>query len=217
MFIHSNIGDVQFHFATPVMQTVWPEAATYKDVMKRRILEKVGEDTGMQVSNMGGWHSTDDFLKWGGEDIHAFSQWIVQCIFNLYNSYHGGHFQELLNSSGTQVKFRINAWVNVNGQGNANALHNHAGSHWSGCYYLETPEDCGNFAILDPRMGVNMLDTRNALLDIFSGTMQKVQPREGLTVIFPSWLYHWVEPNLSSEDRISIAFNVFMMPEKVST
>jgi uncharacterized protein (TIGR02466 family) len=29
----------------------------------------------------------------------------------------------------------------------------------------------------------------------------------GLLLIFPSWLPHGVEPNMSDEDRISISFN----------
>ena len=36
----------------------------------------------------------------------------------------------------------------------------------------------------------------------------KFQPREGMMIIFPSWLLHYVEPNLCEDDRIAISFNI---------
>ena len=31
---------------------------------------------------------------------------------------------------------------------------------------------------------------------------------EGLLIVFPSWLQHAVQPNMSEETRVSIAFNM---------
>lgn len=35
---------------------------------------------------------------------------------------------------------------------------------------------------------------------------------EGTMLLFPSWLMHGIEPNLSGEDRVCINFNIEMMP-----
>ena len=35
-----------------------------------------------------------------------------------------------------------------------------------------------------------------------------ITPEDNLLVLFPSNLYHHVEPNQSNEDRISLSFNV---------
>ena len=35
-----------------------------------------------------------------------------------------------------------------------------------------------------------------------------VPPEENMLYIFPAWLYHKVEPNLSKQPRISFSFNV---------
>ena len=35
-----------------------------------------------------------------------------------------------------------------------------------------------------------------------------MRPEEGRMYIFPGWLEHGVEPNQSTEDRVSISFNV---------
>jgi len=34
------------------------------------------------------------------------------------------------------------------------------------------------------------------------------KPKAGMMVIFPSWLWHGVEPNMNDKPRISIAFNI---------
>ena len=36
--------------------------------------------------------------------------------------------------------------------------------------------------------------------------------REGTMLIFPSWLLHGVEMNMSEEDRVSISFNIGIVP-----
>ena len=33
------------------------------------------------------------------------------------------------------------------------------------------------------------------------------QPEKGKLVLFPSWLEHYVEPNLTNENRISLSFD----------
>ena len=33
------------------------------------------------------------------------------------------------------------------------------------------------------------------------------KPEKGKLVLFPSWLEHYVEPNLTNEDRISMSFD----------
>ena len=35
-----------------------------------------------------------------------------------------------------------------------------------------------------------------------------LDPKPGLMVIFPSWLYHYVNPFHGAGERISIAFNI---------
>ena len=35
---------------------------------------------------------------------------------------------------------------------------------------------------------------------------------EGMMLIFPSWLLHGVEMNMSDQDRVCISFNIGMVP-----
>ena len=45
-------------------------------------------------------------------------------------------------------------------------------------------------------------------LNEFSTNILKIKPEEGKLLLFPSYLHHSVEENLSDEDRIAISFNL---------
>ena len=42
----------------------------------------------------------------------------------------------------------------------------------------------------------------------FSAAITSIKPEEGDLLIFPSYLYHSVSKNLSTEERIVISFNI---------
>ena len=42
----------------------------------------------------------------------------------------------------------------------------------------------------------------------FSANIQKIEPKEGNLLLFPSYLWHSVETNNSDEDRVIVSFNV---------
>ena len=47
----------------------------------------------------------------------------------------------------------------------------------------------------------------------FNSTVMSVTPEVGKLIIFPSWLVHYVEPNLDDSDRISMAFNITVVED----
>ena len=46
---------------------------------------------------------------------------------------------------------QIDPWLNVNQKGNFNPPHVHPGNNYSGCYYIDFPENSGFIHFLDPR------------------------------------------------------------------
>jgi uncharacterized protein (TIGR02466 family) len=42
----------------------------------------------------------------------------------------------------------------------------------------------------------------------YNASIWSILPEAGKLIIFPAWLEHYVEPNTSTEERISIAFNI---------
>ncbi len=51
--------------------------------------------------------------------------------------------------------------------------------------------------------------------DQMNSPVQFIVPEAGTLVIFPSWLEHGVNQNLSDADRISIAFNINLFHEQM--
>ena len=79
-----------------------------------------------------------------------------------------------------------------------------------GVYYVSTPEKCGDMLIHDPRGSIYWENLNFIPDDPFktkrTRTYHRIYPKSGLLVIFPSFLTHSVETNLSNEKRISIVF-----------
>lgn len=104
----------------------------------------------------------------------------------------------------------VYAWVNINGKGDYNRVHNHKGlldgdALWCGVFYVEVPDDSGSIVFLDPR-GSMLSDVNHV---IYNNTNDyEILPKSGQLVLFPSWLQHHVLPNKQSLERISVAFNV---------
>ena len=128
-------------------------------------------------SNKGGYQTSDD--------IHLFPQFfpLVQSINDIIIKF----------TSNPNSKI-VNMWGNISSFSNFNALHSHSKetNHMSGVIYLKCPKNSGNIVFHHP------LNLDFAI----SNT-----PKESQILLFPSLIPHSVEPNLSQEDRISIAFN----------
>ena len=101
--------------------------------------------------------------------------------------------------------FKLQSWINMHDRGGFNFPHMHEGCLISGCFYLRVPEGAGGLMFRDPRPGATNSRIKgrgaNAHRDIH------LAPSDGLFVLFPSWLEHYVEPHRGDEARIAIAFN----------
>tara|TARA_Y100000004_G_C8790398_1_gene358961 strand:+ start:66 stop:635 length:570 start_codon:yes stop_codon:yes gene_type:complete len=106
-----------------------------------------------------------------------------------------------------------NIWINVNGHKDFNISHIHNGI-LSGVFYIKTPSECGNIVFQSPYLEVQ--DTvfwqhylTGEHYNLHNSTSWKIDPTANQLLIFPSFLRHYVEPNLNlNEDRMSISFNI---------
>lgn len=210
MFISANLNEVQLHFATPILCKPWPLAGSHNPALKRLIDEKRRQSPGVLHSNRGGWQSAQDLPKWDSPSIHALTQWIYDCILQVHHTFFREEFEQFIRASGPP-KATVEGWANVNSRGQWNATHNHPACHWSVVYYVQVPPGSGHLGFLDPRPNINMLETGCAVLDLFAPAPRTIEPEEGLTVVFPAWLQHYVSAHESDEERISIAFNAKLL------
>lgn len=96
-------------------------------------------------------------------------------------------------------------WLNVNHPGGYNYEHTHDGII-AGCFYLQVPQQSGNIIFHNPAVRAEHLP----MIYQYNERYMVVTPEEGDLILFPSWLTHHVEPNLSQDNRISISFNAFL-------
>ncbi|WP_392530623.1 TIGR02466 family protein [Nostoc sp. C117] len=160
--------------------------------------EYAQDPRGIQMSNILGWHSVDNLNK--RDDFQDFMKIIMDNVLEIAN---------FLKWDLEQVVLTINnCWAMINRKFSSNSVHDHPNSLLSGVYYIKSPKDCGGLLFRDPRVAAHRI--LPPYLELTPWTMPSVtyKPVEGTMIIFPSWLTHGVEPNLSDEERISISFNI---------
>jgi uncharacterized protein (TIGR02466 family) len=103
-----------------------------------------------------------------------------------------------------------NLWINISQTSAFNRPHIHSDSILSGVYYVDCNADSGSIVFLHPSIAQKILINESTVDSFtkFSASTNFVTPGIGRLVLFPSWLEHYVEPNLSTDERISIAFNI---------
>ncbi len=196
-------------FPTPVAILAVPDAARINDAMEARILEREKAVESVRHSNWGGWQSPTDFPDWCGPEGEV----VLEIAQNLARGLTADRQGKNL-----KLRWRLNAWANVNRHGQGNEFHTHPGAYWSATYYVrdggagENPDVGGEFEIQDPRgvapaMLAPMLAFRTAGGQSV-GASEVIVPRAGNLVMFPSWLSHGVRPYHGDDVRISIAMNL---------
>lgn len=120
------------------------------------------------------------------------------------------------------LNWKLASWYNINRYGDHHAPHTHPRSYLSGTYYVRVPSEpasvddpCARPACIsfyDPRTGANMV-TVGAEPDARAAHV--VRPSDGTLMMWPSPVQHYVHPNLSQEQRITISFNVIMDPSQM--
>jgi uncharacterized protein (TIGR02466 family) len=188
-------------FPTPIFWFRVPDAAALNtDLVKDAQAMRVASE-GMKRSNQKGWHSETDLFRRPEASFKCLIRSIGEALHSVTKSVAPKFAME-----GRQMA--TEGWVNISDKGAYNTPHRHPGFTWSGCYYVQVPENpqgrSGLIEFIDPRGG----DGRQTLddCDAFSSKIQQ-RPQAGMLVIFPSYLVHWVYPNEEAEQRISIAFN----------
>lgn len=203
--------DVQALFATPVATIRVPDAAALNDELTTVVLAREQAQPSTEHSNRGGWQSTWDFEKWGGsagDRLMAIARGV------------GNKLTRLRDGGDTELKWKHNAWANINRSDQGNEFHTHPGSVWSGAYYVDDggastdPSLGGEFEVADPR-GPAPAMYLPALVPAVPGgesfgASTTLSPATGTMLMFPAWLSHAVRPYRGTGQRISIAFNLFM-------
>jgi uncharacterized protein (TIGR02466 family) len=87
-------------------------------------------------------------------------------------------------------------------------VHNHYPSLLSGVFYSKIPKNSGNLIFKIDDLNYHLMNLNLSEYNVYNSSNYSLSPEEGFLHIFPGWLKHEVEPNLSEEERISFSFNV---------
>jgi uncharacterized protein (TIGR02466 family) len=156
---------------------------------------------------------TTDYLKQNFITMeHPAVHWLHECVNKTAVDYLARQGMDY------DVRWQIQAWVNINRYGDYHDLHNHPHSYLSGTYYVQVPEQeirednrnditPGAISFYDPRPQANMNAIRG---DAQISAEHSILPVAGAILMWPSFLHHFVHPNLSRQPRISVSFNLLL-------
>ncbi|MEM9014750.1 MAG: TIGR02466 family protein [Pseudomonadota bacterium] len=207
-------GPVEFHqlFAVSVLETRLADAKNLNAQLLQVITAQKNQSAGMQRSNINGWHSTTDMLRWGGEAAKSLAIAMLQTV--------GAYTRDVgMRDGQARFEMAMDMWANVSPRGAANQFHAHAGALWSGVYYVDDGGDStASLVLLDPNFPTNRMYAPDLQATGPSGesypSQREFSPEPGKLIIFPSWLTHGVKPHQGARERVSIAMNVMALPLK---
>ena len=118
------------------------------------------------------------------------------------------HVIEYSKSFGSMAMYTpLNAWVNIAGKNNYQEYHVHNNSIFSCAYYLTSPVGCGNIVFESPSEPDMMMPKNIVNLTKFNRPTCSYEPKQGMLLIFRSYLRHMVQHGTNEKDRISISMN----------
>ena len=159
---------------------------------------KKNDPSGLTKSNFKGWHSKDFDLK--NKEPKSFIEGIKKNINVALNDMNWD-----LNKQSVKIN---NLWAIINEKGAWNQKHHHSNSDLSAAYYVSAHESCGDIVFYDPRPAPVYKNPITKNPNNLNATVNSIKPEDGMLVLFPSYLEHSVNPNMSDKKRIVISFNI---------
>jgi len=99
-------------------------------------------------------------------------------------------------------------WATVLSKGALHKAHSHPNNFLSGVYYVRVQPGADTINFHDPRRQTYVI--RPPVVELTAENTDQVVVRvtNGTLLLFPSYLEHSVDGNMSEEERISISFNI---------
>ena len=153
---------------------------------------------GIRKSNTNGWHSKDFDLN--DETPKKFINAVSSNIKTANNDMDWNIEKQII-----KIK---SIWAIINEKGASNERHHHDNSALSAAYYVRAPKNCGDIVFYDPRFAATYRYPKISKTNKLNSNIVSFQPKEGMLVLFPSYLQHSVNVNKTDEERIVISFNI---------
>jgi uncharacterized protein (TIGR02466 family) len=183
--------------------SIWRFNVPDYQMLNQKLMQLIDEERQRDPAGMGGrstrlgWHSTDLLHRHPG--MQEFVAILNENVTEVVRAYR-------VDTAKVAVTLAT-CWAIVNGKLASGVIHCHPNSFLSGVYYVNTNDESGDIFFQDPRHVASMWSC--PVIEHTPWTIRQVSyhPVSGGMLIFPSWLYHGVEPNLSDAPRVSLSFN----------
>ena len=186
-------------FPTPVWTLQLDDYQSINEQMYKFIkITQSKDQQGISKSNIKGWHSKDFNMQ--ENEPKNFIKFILPAIEQVITDMNWEKQKQSINIS--------NMWAIINTGGSANFRHQHSNSTISGAYYVRAPKNSGDIVFYDPRPAPVYTYPKAVNPNLLNAQVNGISPKEGALVLFPSYLDHSVNENLSNEERIVISFNI---------
>ena len=186
-------------FPTPVWTLQLDDYQSINEQMYKFIkITQSKDQQGISKSNIKGWHSKDFNMQ--ENEPKNFIKFILPAIEQVITDMNWEKQKQSININ--------NMWAIINTGGAANHRHQHSNCTISGAYYVRAPKNSGDIIFYDPRPAPVYTYPIAVNPNLLNAQVNGISPKEGALVLFPSYLDHSVNENLSNEERIVISFNI---------
>lgn len=203
--------EIRALFPTPLIITEMNDGGALVTALRNTILSEESNNRGTLHSNQGGWQSNHNFQEWAGVAGELFLGGVLGQLMKFTSVFDNGQLRDVA------LDWKMQVWANVNRTGASNKIHYHPGAFWSGTFYVDDggiggQEHLGGaIEFYDPRGGMPMMYAPTVKMKIpecyTAGLSERIYPKTGMLILFPSWLQHSVMAYTGTGTRISIAFN----------
>ena len=114
---------MQLGFSSPIHLVESNLDGTFFEKLKKDIYSLRKNDSGSNISNNLGWHSTSDLFLKKEETFQKVCTTCASSVASIMKSYDSKFNPDLFDA-------RFSGWINVNPKGGSNVLQSHPNSHW---------------------------------------------------------------------------------------
>jgi uncharacterized protein (TIGR02466 family) len=104
----------------------------------------------------------------------------------------------------------MQSWTTITNKYGYQTPHEHSGNSVLAVYYIQTSDNCGDLLLHDPRGATSFIpnfETDTSGEKVSGRSYFKITPKTGDLILFPGYVIHSVQPNMSDNIRLSLAIN----------
>lgn len=201
---NENQGQIFTLFPTP-LYTYKLENQEYTDVQNEleSVVDKLynKEDWGQNPN----WNSNSQYLSNKGNFTENVLKTENMKVVTQFIMHHCTNYMAAMNVKPNYKAAMETSWLSLTKKGLSSHIHDHGTSHISGVYWFKTNGRDGDIVFRNSHKALKC----NPIGSSFAHE-NSFPPEQGRLILFPGFLDHSVNENTTSEDRISLSFNILL-------